>query len=72
MALETDIQDKKALKEFEDLLKKDFEKKRDLKEGSVVKATVSEIGKKFVVLNISGGKSEPIVPVEEFRGSGEF
>ena len=32
MALETDIQDKKALKEFEDLLKKDFEKKRDLKE----------------------------------------
>lgn len=72
MALEADIQDKKALKEFEDLLKKDFEKKRDLKEGSVVKATVSEIGKKFVVLNISGGKSDPIVPVEEFRGAGEF
>ena len=44
MALETNTENKKGSKEFENLLEEDF-KKRDLKEGTIVKATISEIGK---------------------------
>ena len=37
MALETNLEDSKNLKEFENLLKEDF-KKRELKEGGIIKA----------------------------------
>ena len=52
-------------KEFENLLKEDF-KKRDLKEGAIVKATISEIGKKFIFVDLKA-KSEGIIPIEEFK-----
>ena len=65
MALETNSESKKSTKEFENLLKEDF-KKRDLKEGTIIKATVSEIGKKYVFIDLKG-KSEGLIPVEEFK-----
>ena len=65
MVLETNIENKKGSKEFENLLEEDF-KKRDLKEGTIVKATISEIGKKFIFVDLRA-KSEGIIPVEEFN-----
>ena len=47
MELETDVSKKNKTKEFENLLNEDF-KKREFKEGKIIKATVSEIGKKFI------------------------
>ena len=61
---------KESKKEFESLLEEDF-KKRDLKEGSLIKATVSEIGKKHVFVDLKA-KSEGIIPIEEFRMSKEL
>ena len=52
-------------KEFEDLLKQDF-KTRDLREHTIVKAKVGEIGKKFVIIDING-KSDGVIPIEEFK-----
>ncbi len=65
MALETNLDSNKNTKEFENLLKEDF-KKRDLKEGSIVKATISEVGKKYVFVDLKA-KSEGVIPVEEFK-----
>ncbi len=68
MALETDVSKKN--KEFETLLNEDF-KKRDFKEGKIIKATVSEIGKKHIFVE-TGLKSEGAIPIEEFRHSKEL
>ena len=58
-------QDKnKSHSEFEKLLADDLQK-RDFKEGSIVEATVEEIGKKFVFVNLNL-KSSGIIPKEEF------
>ena len=65
MALETDQVSKKNIKEFENLLNEDL-KLRDLKEGKIIKATVSEIGKKFIFVDLKA-KSEGIIPIEEFK-----
>ena len=65
MGLDIDTSANKNTKEFESLLKEDF-KKRDLKEGSIVKATVSEIGKKYVFVDLKA-KSEGIIPIQEFQ-----
>ena len=65
MALETNVENKKSKKEFEDLLKQDF-KTRDLREHTIVKAKVGEIGKKFVIIDING-KSDGVIPIEEFK-----
>lgn len=65
MVLETNLEDKKNKNEFESLLNEDF-KKRDLKEGSIVKATISEIGKKYVFVDLKA-KSEGIIPIQEFQ-----
>jgi len=51
MALETNLENKKNLSEFENLLNEDF-KKRDLKEGKITKAVVSEIGRKYVFVDL--------------------
>ncbi len=59
-----------SVKEFENLLKEDF-KKRDLKEGNIIKATVSEIGKKHIFVDLKA-KSEGIIPIEEFKISKEL
>ena len=66
MEIETNLKnDKKNIKEFETLLNEDF-KKRDLKEGNIIKATVSEIGKKYIFVDLKA-KSEGIIPIEEFK-----
>ena len=65
MGLETDLPNKEKVKEFETLLNEDF-KKREFKEGKIIKATVSEIGKKFVFVE-TGLKSEGSIPIEEFK-----
>ena len=70
MSLEIETIGKDNVKEFEKLLKEDF-KKRDLKEGNIVKATVSEITKKNVYVDLRG-KSEGIISVEEFKMSKEL
>ena len=47
-------QDKnKSHSEFEKLLADDLQK-RDFKEGSIVEATIEEIGKKFVFVKVEG------------------
>ena len=65
MVLETNLENKENKKEFENLLKEDF-KKRDLKEVGIAKATISEIGKKFIFVDLKA-KSEGIIPIEEFK-----
>ena len=70
MELETDVSKKNTTKEFENLLNEDF-KKREFKEGKIIKATVSEIGKKFVFVE-TGLKSEGAIPIDEFKISKEL
>ena len=65
MEIKTETIKKENSKEFENLLKEDF-KKRDLKEGNIIKAKVSEIGKKFIFLDLKA-KSEAILPIEELK-----
>ena len=63
---ETLKQDKsKSHKEFEQLLSKDLGKRR-FKEGEITTGIVSEVGKKFVFLDL-GLKSEGAIPIEEFK-----
>ena len=50
---------------LKDLLEKSFQK-FDLVQGSLVKANVLQIGKKWVTLDI-GFKSDGLVPIEEFQ-----
>ena len=52
-------------KEFQNLLDKDF-KDRKLKENEIIKATVTEITKNFVVVDCKA-KMEGMIPVEEFK-----
>ena len=57
-------------KEFESLLDQDF-KDRRLKENEIIKATVTEITKKFVVVDCKA-KMEGMIPVEEFHNDNEL
>jgi small subunit ribosomal protein S1 len=57
-------------KEFESLLNDDF-KDRKLKEGEIIKATVTEITKNFVVVDCKA-KMEGMIPVEEFKNDEEL
>ena len=59
-----------AHKEFEKLLSEDLSD-RKFTEGEVASATVSEIGKKFVFVDL-GLKSEGAIPIEEFKFSKEL
>ena len=70
MEAKTESVKNESVKEFENLLKEDF-KKRDLKEGNIIKATVSEIGKKHIFVDLKA-KSEGIIPIEEFKISKEL
>ena len=71
MATEQDLdQTNTAHKEFQNLLDKDF---KDLpKENEIIKATVSEITKNFVVVDIKNAKMEGMIPVEEFKNGDEL
>ena len=53
------------LKEFKSLLDEDF-KERKLKENEIIKATVTEITKNFVVVDCKA-KMEGMIPIEEFK-----
>ena len=57
-------------KEFEKLLNEDF-KDRKLKENQIIKATVTEITKNFVVVDCKA-KMEGMIPIEEFKNDEEF
>ena len=57
-------------KEFQSLLDQDF-KDRKLKENEIIKATVTEITKNFVVVDCKA-KMEGMIPVEEFKNDEEF
>tara|TARA_Y100000591_G_C21836249_1_gene702703 strand:- start:344 stop:2062 length:1719 start_codon:yes stop_codon:yes gene_type:complete len=72
MADNTDIKitSKTSNKEFESLLVKDF-KDRKLKENEIIKATVTEITKNFIVVDCKA-KMEGMIPVEEFNNNNEL
>ncbi len=71
MASEQELKNSKNLqKEFQNLLDKDF-KDRKLKENEIIKATVTEITKNFVVVDCKA-KMEGMIPVEEFKNDKEF
>ena len=57
-------------KEFESLLNADF-KNRKLKENEIIKATVTEIGKNYVVVDAKA-KAEAMIPIEEFKNDKEL
>ena len=70
MAVE-EIKNKNSLsKEFQSLLDEDF-KNRKLKENQIIKATVTEITKNFVVVDCKA-KMEGIIPIEEFKNDEIF
>ena len=68
---ETIKQDKTAShKEFEKLLSQDLDN-RKFKEGEITTATVSQVGKKYIFVDL-GLKSEGAIPIEEFKLSKEI
>ena len=69
--METEVAKKKDIQEFETLLEESF-KKHSLKESTIIKAKISEIGKKFVLCEIAGSKFEGAIPVEEFKATKEM
>ncbi len=71
MATEQEIKKNSTLhKEFENLLDKDF-KDRKLKENEIIKSTVTEITKNFVVVDCKA-KMEGMIPIEEFKNDDEL
>ena len=71
MAVETIHQElSSSQKEFESLLNEDF-KDRKLKEGEIIKATVTEITKNFIVVDCKA-KMEGMIPIEEFKNDDEL
>tara|TARA_B100001057_G_scaffold252520_1_gene252780 strand:- start:764 stop:2482 length:1719 start_codon:yes stop_codon:yes gene_type:complete len=57
-------------KEFQNLLDQDF-KDRKLKENQIIKATVSEITKNFIVVDCKA-KMEGMIPIDEFKNDNEL
>ncbi len=71
MAIEQEIKDITPLqKEFKNLLDQDF-KNRKLKENEIIKATVTEITKNFIVVDCKA-KMEGMIPIEEFKNDDEL
>ena len=71
MAREQEIKSNNPLKkEFQNLLEKDF-KDRKLKENEIIKATVTEITKNFIVVDCKA-KMEGMIPIEEFKNDDEL
>ena len=71
MATETELEKVNPLqKEFQNLLDKDF-KDRRLKENEIIKATVTEITKNFIVVDCKA-KMEGMIPIEEFKNDDEL
>ena len=71
MASEQELKNPNPLqKEFQNLLDKDF-KDRKLKENEIIKATVTEITKNFIVVDCKA-KMEGMIPIEEFKNDDEL
>jgi small subunit ribosomal protein S1 len=71
MAVETATKEQSSLhKEFESLLDNDF-KDRKLKENEIIKATVTEITKNFIIVDCKA-KMEGMIPIEEFKNDNEL
>ncbi len=71
MAIEQELKNTNPLhKEFQNLLDEDF-KDRKLKENQIIKATVTEITKNFIVVDCKA-KMEGMIPVEEFKNDDEL
>tara|TARA_Y100001958_G_C21238591_1_gene565673 strand:+ start:106 stop:1827 length:1722 start_codon:yes stop_codon:yes gene_type:complete len=71
MAREQELKNSTSLqKEFQNLLEKDF-KDRKLKENEIIKATVTEITKNFIVVDCKA-KMEGMIPIEEFKNDDEL
>ena len=71
MGQEPELKNTNSLqKEFQNLLDKDF-KDRKLKENEIIKATVTEITKNFVVVDCKA-KMEGMIPIEEFKNDDEI
>ena len=70
MAIEQLNKDSALHKEFQNLLDKDF-KDRKLKENEIIKATVTEISKNFIVVDCKA-KMEGMIPIEEFKNDDEL
>ena len=71
MAVEQELKKTNPLhKEFQNLLDEDF-KDRKLKENEIIKATVTEVTKNFIVVDCKA-KMEGMIPVEEFKNDDEL
>tara|TARA_Y100001936_G_scaffold171398_1_gene167719 strand:- start:988 stop:2706 length:1719 start_codon:yes stop_codon:yes gene_type:complete len=70
MASEQEHKNNSLHKEFQNLLDKDF-KDRKLKENEIIKSTVTEITKNFVVVDCKA-KMEGMIPIEEFKANEEL
>tara|TARA_A100001011_G_scaffold286090_1_gene296716 strand:- start:758 stop:2476 length:1719 start_codon:yes stop_codon:yes gene_type:complete len=71
MAIEQELKKNEAIhEEFQKLLDKDF-KDRILKENEIIKATVTEITKNFIVVDCKA-KMEGMIPIEEFKNDDEL
>ena len=72
MAIEpnTKLTSNNSQKEFEKLLQEDF-KDRKLNENEIIKATITEITKNFVVVDCKA-KMEGMIPIEEFKNNDEL
>ena len=71
MATEQELKDTSPLhKEFQNLLDQDF-KDRKLKENEIIKATVTEITKNFIICDCRA-KMEAMIPIEEFKNDDEL
>ena len=71
MATEQELKKTNPLhEEFQSLLDEDF-KDRKLKENEIIKATVTEITKNFIVVDCKA-KMEGMIPIEEFKNDDEL
>jgi small subunit ribosomal protein S1 len=71
MATEQELKNTNPLhEEFQNLLDQDF-KDRKLKENEIIKATVTEITKNFIVVDCKA-KMEGMIPIEEFKNDDEL
>jgi small subunit ribosomal protein S1 len=71
MATEQELKNISPLhEEFQSLLDEDF-KDRKLKENEIIKATVTEITKNFIVVDCKA-KMEGMIPIEEFKNDDEL
>ena len=71
MAIEQELKKNETIhEEFQKLLDKDF-KDRILKENEIIKATVTEITKNFIVVDCKA-KMEGMIPIEEFKNDDEL